>query len=107
MVLVAVVGVLALSAPHGLLAPGVGGFEVTKPDWPFLWIYAAENLLGMTGMLIAPALVFGFLAVVPISDRRPGPTATVTRIAGVVLFVVLALAIGYAALAPAQTHLGM
>jgi len=51
--LVAVVAALALAWPAGLLAAGVEGYEVTKPFWPFLWIYAAENLFGMTGMLLA------------------------------------------------------
>ena len=61
----------------------------------------------MNGMLIAPAVLFGFLAIVPISDRGPGRGATVTRVLGVTLFVLLMGAIAYAALAPAQTHLGM
>ena len=43
---VAVVGIFAIALPHGLLASGIEGFEVTKPPWPFLWIYAAENLFG-------------------------------------------------------------
>lgn len=44
LLLVAVVSTVALASPADLLAPGVDGFEVTKPFWPFLWIYAAENL---------------------------------------------------------------
>lgn len=107
LVLVAVLGSLALAFPHGLSAPGVEGFEVTKPDWPFLWVYAAENLLGMSGMLLAPAVLFGFLAVVPIVDRRDGPAARAVRVAGVVLLVLLIGAILYAAIAPGQSHLGM
>ncbi len=105
--LVAGVAALALASPVGLLAAGVDGFEITKPSWPFLWIYAAENLFGLTGMLLAPTVLFGFLAVVPIADRRPGTGATLTRVLGVVLFVLMVAAIAYAALAPAQTHLDM
>ena len=107
LLLVAVVGIFAIALPQGLLAPGIGGFEVTKPPWPFLWIYAAENLFGMNGMLIAPAVLFGFLAMVPISDRQPGRGATVTRALGVTLLIILVVAIVYAALAPGQSHLGM
>ncbi len=107
LLLVAVVGIFAIALPHGLLAPGIEGFEVTKPSWEFLWVYAAENLFGMNGMLIAPAVFFGFLAIVPISDRQPGRGATVTRVLGVTLLLVLVVAIVWAALAPAQTHLGM
>jgi ubiquinol-cytochrome c reductase cytochrome b subunit len=107
LVLVAIIASAALTWPATLSAPGVDGFEVTKPMWPFLWIYAAENLFGMGGMLVAPAVLFGFLALVPIADRRDGRAATVTRIAGVVLFTLMLAAITYAALAPGQSHLGM
>jgi ubiquinol-cytochrome c reductase cytochrome b subunit len=107
LVLVAAVALLALASPADLLAPGVGGFELTKPMWAFLWVYAAENLFGMNGMLIAPGILFGFLALVPLTDRRDGTAASVTRIAGVVLFILMIVAIAYAALAPVQTHLDM
>jgi ubiquinol-cytochrome c reductase cytochrome b subunit len=105
--LVAGVSVLALAWPADLLPPGISGHEVTKPFWPFLWIYAAENLFGMTGMLLAPAVLFGFLALVPVTDRRDGWAATATRIAGAILFVLLVGASLYAALAPGQAHLNM
>lgn len=107
LLLVGAVGLLALIAPHDLLAPGVAGFEVTKPFWPFLWIYAAENLFGMRGMLIAPAVLFGFLAVVPLIDRNTGRTAWVIRVLGVGLMLLIVVAIVYAALAPTQVHLDM
>ena len=58
-------------------------------------------------MMSAPAVLFGFLATVPISDRGDGTSATVTRVIGVVLLVLLVVAILYAAIAPAQEHLGM
>lgn len=105
--LVAGVATLALASPAGLLAAGVDGFEVTKPLWPFFWIYTAESLLGMPGMLLAPAVLFGFLAVVPVADRRPGTGARLTRVLGVALFILLLGAIVYAAVAPAQPHLDM
>jgi len=107
LILVAAVAALALAWPADLLAAGIEGFEVTKPFWAFLWIYAAENLFGMAGMLVAPAVLFGFLALVPVTDRRDGPGATVTRIAGIVLLFLLVAAIVYAAAAPGQTHLNM
>ncbi len=107
LLLVGIVVAAALVWPPELLAAGQEGFEVTKPMWPFLWIYAAENLFGMTGMLIAPGLLFGFLALVPVSDRRDGLASRVTRVVGTVLFVLMIVAIAYAALAPGQSHLGM
>ncbi|HEX9579628.1 MAG TPA: cytochrome b N-terminal domain-containing protein [Gemmatimonadales bacterium] len=107
LVLVAAVGALSLAWPASLLQPGVEGFEITKPFWPFLWIYATENLFGMAGMLVAPSVLFGFLALVPLTDRADGILARITRIAGIVLFGLMIAAIVYAALAPAQSHLNM
>lgn len=102
---VGVVAGLALLWPEDLMAPGVAGFEVTKPAWEFLWIYAAENLAGMAGMLLAPTLLFGFLAVVPLTDREGGKLAGFTRAAGAVLLTLLVASIVYAWIAPAQVHL--
>ncbi|MEO8479822.1 MAG: cytochrome b N-terminal domain-containing protein [Gemmatimonadota bacterium] len=107
LILTALATILALVLPADLLAAGVPGYEVTKPFWPFLWIYAAENLFGMSGMLVAPALLFGFLALVPVADRTDGRAARLTRAAGVLLFLLMLAAIAYAALAPAQPHIGM
>lgn len=106
-ILVAIVAALAIAWPQGILAPGVAGYEVTKPFWAFLWMYAAENLLGLTGLLLVPAALFGFLALVPFTDRRDGTAATVTRVVGVVVFAVILIGIVYAALAPVQPHLEM
>lgn len=107
LLLVGAVAALALASPASLLQPGVEGFEVTKPFWPFLWIYAAENLFGMAGMLVAPAVLFGFLALVPLADRADGLGARITRVAGIMLFALMIAAIVYAAVAPAQSHLDM
>ena len=82
---------------------------MTKPFWPFLWIYAAENKVGVWGMVLAPLLLFGFLFLVPALDRRgadePRPR-WVTALAGFVLALYLG-AIVYGALAPKMQHLGM
>jgi len=107
LILVAIVAILAMASPDPLLPAGVSGYEITKPFWPFLWIYAAENLFGLTGMLIAPAVLFGFLALVPLTDRTAGKAATVMRVLGVVLLLLMIAAVVFAALAPAQSHLGM
>ncbi len=64
------VGLLAVVAPEGLGYPPVPGAEVTKPFWPVLWVYGLENLLGAWGMVLGPALLGGFLAAVPLLDRR-------------------------------------
>ena len=105
--LVSLVTTVALVFPHGLLPVGVGGMELTKPFWPFLWIYAAENIFGMTGMVLAPGILFGFLALVPVADRQDGAAARLVRVLGVLLFVLMVAGIVYAALAPGQSHLDM
>lgn len=106
----AALGLLALVLPENLGYPAVGGVEVTKPLWPVLWVYGLENLLGMWGMVIGPAVLLTFLAAVPLLDRRPadGPGNH-----GWVGWVGLAFAAGvlalwlYGALGPTQQHLGM
>jgi len=87
----------------------VPGVEVTKPFWPFLWIYAAENLLGIVGMLVAPAVVFGLLYLVPLLDRGPEERRrprwfALLCAAAAAAFVVALL---YGAVAPREPHLGM
>ena len=105
LLVVGLVAGVALLWPTDLLAPGVAGFEVTKPSWAFLWIYAAENLAGIPGMLLAPVLLFGFLAVAPLTDQPGSKLSGVTRAAGATLLTLLVAACVYAWIAPAQVHL--
>jgi len=102
----AVLGLLAAFAPEGLGYPPVAGVEMTKPMWPVLWVYGLENLLGMGGMVIGPALIFGFLALVPFLDRGDGGRRVVRWIGAVIAFAVIALTL-FAAFAPTQQHIGM
>jgi quinol-cytochrome oxidoreductase complex cytochrome b subunit len=102
-------GLLAVLFPPSLGHPSVAGFEVTKPYWPFLWIYVVENTMGMTGMVFAPIVIFGFLFLVPLLDRprdnRPRPML-VTGIALLILvFYVGGIIYGF--FAPQMSHLGM
>ncbi len=100
---------LAAFAPEGLGYPPVPGYEITKPFWPVLWIYALENLFGMWALVWAPVPVFFFLAVVPLLDRGSARPATVLllRVVGAALLIVLVALGVWAALAPPQQHLGM
>lgn len=110
LLLFAAAGTLAALVPEGLGFAPVAGVEVTKPFWPVLWVYGLENLLGVWGMVLGPAVLFGFLAVVPILDRgpddRPGRH-------GWVGWAALALGAGtlalwlYGVFGAARQHLGM
>ncbi|MBX6362292.1 MAG: cytochrome bc complex cytochrome b subunit [Gemmatimonadetes bacterium] len=102
--------ILAAVAPPHLGYPAVEGVEVTKPFWPFLWIYTFENSLGMVGMIVAPLVVFGALAVVPLVDRRDDAAGGRPRwvVAAGVAFLLLFLGtLLYGAIAPQMAHLGM
>jgi ubiquinol-cytochrome c reductase cytochrome b subunit len=107
--LVAGIGVLAAAFPPGIGYPAVDGVEITKPFWPFLWIYTAENTLGMVGMLVAPAIFFAFLIALPVIDRSDDATPRppwVGALGGILLFVFLAMLV-YGVFAPQMQHLGM
>lgn len=109
LVLFGVIGTLAAIFPPGIGHPSIEGVEVTKPYWPFLWIYAVENTMGMVGMVIAPAVIFGFLFLVPLLDRRRGDSERARWVLGLaVLILVLYLGgIVYGVFAPQMQHLGM
>ncbi|MBI4408217.1 MAG: cytochrome bc complex cytochrome b subunit [Gemmatimonadetes bacterium] len=101
---------LAALFPPGIGYPVVEGAEVTKPFWPFLWIYAAENAFGLWGMLAAPAVLFGFLFLVPLLDRRHQDIGGRPRWLFLLATFLLAAYLGallYGAVAPQVEHLGM
>ena len=102
----AALGLVAAFAPEGLGYPPVAGVEVTKPMWPVLWVYGLENLLGMRGMVIGPALILGFLVLVPFLDHGDDARRVVTWIGAALVVAVIALTV-FAAFAPTQQHIGM
>ena len=111
LLLFAGIATVAAAFPPAIGHPAVEGVEVTKPVWPFLWIYAVENTMGMVGMILAPVVLFGFLAAVPLLDRRyrhePGERPPWLL---ALAFVVLMLYVGgivYGVFAPQKQHLGM
>ncbi len=109
LLLVGLAGLLAASFPPPIGHPSVEGFEVTKPYWPFLWIYVVENSMGITGMVIAPIVIFGFLFLVPFIDR-PRDGRGRHKLVTVLALIVLACYVGgivYGFFAPQKSHLGM
>lgn len=102
----AAVGLLAALVPEGLGYPPVAGVEITKPMWPVLWVYGLENLLGAWGMVLGPALIFGFLALVPIVDRGDGGRRVVRWTGVAIGLAVLALWL-FGMFGPQQQHVGM
>jgi ubiquinol-cytochrome c reductase cytochrome b subunit len=110
LLLFAALGTLAALAPPGIGHPAVEGVEVTKPFWPFLWIYSVEHSMGMTGMVVAPVILFGFLAAVPLLDRKDHTYHRPPRwllAAALIVFVLYVGGIIYGVFAPMKKHLGM
>ena len=110
LLLFAFIGTLAAIVPPGIGFPGIEGVEVTKPFWPFLWIYAVENMLGLWGMILAPLVLFGFLFVVPLLDRMRDETRRRPRWFVGFAALLLALYVGgimYGVFAPQMQHIGM
>jgi quinol-cytochrome oxidoreductase complex cytochrome b subunit len=105
LILVAALGGLAMMFPPGIGFPAVQGVEVTKPYWPFLWIYAAENMMGLWGMIAAPAVLFTFLVAVPLVDRSSASRPRWFLVLGAVVLALWVVAIIVGALAPKQQHL--
>ena len=106
----ALVALLAVFSPAPLLSEGVSGVEITKPPFFFLWIYAVENFLGITGLVVVPPLVYLLFFLPPLIDRKPSPRPGDRKLIlalGFGLILLLFALMVYAKLAPAQQHLGM
>lgn len=103
---------LALAFPPVLGPAAVAGIEVTKPPFMFWWLYAAEDFLGIRGLLVIPAAFFLLLALVPFVDR--GRMRAIRRRKAVVALGALAILLligltAYTGLTPpvAHTQMGM
>ena len=71
LILLGILIALAATTSTAVGAAPVEGIEVTKPLWPFFWLYQVENWIGLSGLFWAPVAVFVFLAALPFLDRRP------------------------------------
>lgn len=82
--------------------------EVTKPPFYFYPLYAAENWLGIKGVLLSNVVAFGLLVVVPLLDRSPARALRRRPLMLVLGVVVLAAIVGLTALValtPVEHHL--
>lgn len=64
-----VILILAILAPPAIGPDPISGIEVTKPVWPFLWLYSVEEWFGVNGAWIAGGLTIIGLLAVPFIDR--------------------------------------
>ncbi len=106
--ILAITVALATAFPAPLGPAGHPGIEVTKPPMMFWWLYAAEDLLGARGLLVAPIIFFALLALPPFVDR--GRERAMRRRKGILvaglLFVSLLVALTlYTALTPPVAHI--
>ncbi len=107
LILFAALVALAVVAPEGLGHPPVPGYEITKPFWPVLWIYALESWTGMWAVIWAPLFLLAFLALVPLLDHGAAGRPALVRVLGAALLILL-VALGlWAALSSPLQHLGM
>ncbi|MDE3075735.1 MAG: cytochrome b N-terminal domain-containing protein [Chloroflexota bacterium] len=101
---------LALAFPTPLGPAPIQGIEVTKPPFMFWWLYAAEDFLGIRGLLIIPIAFFIIAAAVPFLDRgrRRAIRARKSIVILGVLFIILLLALtAYTGVTPPVAHTQM
>ncbi len=86
---------------------GHPGADVTKPWWMFIGLFPAEAALGIRALVIVPAVLGLWLALVPVFDRNPylsaGRRKGVLIVAGIVL-VTMAVSGIVATLQPVSAH---
>lgn len=109
MVVLAIVAVLAFAFPAPLGPEPIEGIEVTKPPWPFLWLFAIENIFGIQWLFPASLTPFLVLVVLPFVDR--GDERDPRRRKAFVTLFLLGLAVLFAltllaALTASRGHLG-
>jgi len=64
-----VLAVLAMVFPAPLGPEPIEGVEVTKPPWPFLWLFPIESTLGIAWVLPASVTPLLLLLLAPFLDR--------------------------------------
>jgi ubiquinol-cytochrome c reductase cytochrome b subunit len=106
--LLGVFGLLAVLWPQPIGPTPVEGIEVTKPPWPFLWMFMLENWFHVQAILWGGVVLFALLVVLPFADRSPNRSWRQRPVViSVTVLVVLALVVltVLAAVTPAESHL--
>lgn len=100
LVLLGGLSVLAVLFPPAVGPTPIAGIEVTKPMWPFWWMFTLENYFGLDAILWGGAALFALLVAVPFVDRNPArswrarPVGMVLALVVVTLLVVLTVLMG-------------
>ncbi|MGG5254166.1 cytochrome b N-terminal domain-containing protein [Neobacillus sp. SM06] len=109
-IVLGVVMILSIMAPPAIGPDPLTGIEVTKPLWPFLWIYSLEEWFGINGALVGSAILFTGLLAVPFFDRGSkiafGKRKLILSI-GISIVIVLIILTIYAMLSQPVVHLDM
>jgi ubiquinol-cytochrome c reductase cytochrome b subunit len=104
------VAVLAIVVPAPVGEAQTAVMTGIKPPWPYLWLYGAENLLGMAGIFYGNMVLLILLLLVPLVDRSRsrafGQRKGILAAGLVVLAVIVGLSL-YAWLSPPEVHKGM
>jgi len=106
LVLLGALGILTVLLPPTVGPEPVAGIEVTRPPWPFWWMFTLENWIGLSGILWGGGALFLLLILVPFVDRndrrhwRSRPVAM--TLAAIVLLAMIVLSILAVTTTPAQ-----
>ena len=110
LVLLGLLSILAVLFPPPVGPTPVAGIEVTKPMWPFWWMFTLENWFGLPAILWGGVVLFGLLFAVPFIDRNPKRSWRARPVAmalgAVVIVTLIVLTILMAVTTPAA-HLSM
>ena len=110
LVLTGLLGVLAVLAPPAVGPPPVVGLEITKPPWPFWWMFTLEDWMGLSGILYGGGALFLLLVLVPFVDRNPNRSwrrRPVAMTLGLLVVLALAALTVLMLFTTPKTHLGM
>ena len=104
-VLMAIMFLSAVS-PAPLFGPAIAHVEITKPPWMYYWLYGLENIMGMIGMIIGPAVAFAVLFILPslVETNRKYRIMDVIYFGGMAIIIILGI---YAAYSGVHQHIFM